>query len=111
VDGLYGSSAYTNYPVMLLCYQTDDGVLVLDLVTLETACLHGEQVPQGEPFTLSIQVGQEEEILDELLRGWVTSDEVLHLSFEPTEDGGRLVLESTSVMIVLRPQPTLYDSE
>jgi hypothetical protein len=96
---------------MLLFYETDEGVLVLDLVTLETAWLHDGQVPQGEPFTLSIQVGPEEEILDELLRGWVTNDEMLHLSFEPTEDGGRLVLESTSVMVVLRTQPTLHDSE
>ena len=111
MDGLYGSVAYTGYPVTLLFYEIDDGVLVLDLVTLKTARLHGAQVPQGEPFTLAIQVGPEEEILDELLRGWVTNDEVLHLSLEPNEDGGRLVLESTSVMIVLRTQPTLYGSE
>ncbi len=111
MDALFGSGAYTGYPVMLLFYETDDGVLVLDLITLETAGLYGAQIPRGEPFTLAIQVGLEEEILDELLCGWVTNDEVLHLSFEPTEDGGRLVLESTSVMVVLRTQPTLHDSE
>jgi hypothetical protein len=111
VDGLYGSGAYTGYPVMLLFYEIDDGVLVLDLVTLETFWLHGAQIPQGEPLTLPIQVGPEEEILGDLLRRWVTNDEVLHLSFEPGEDGGRLLLESTSAMVVLRTQPTLYDSE
>jgi hypothetical protein len=96
---------------MLLFYEIDDRVLVLDLVTLETFWLHGAQIPQGEPLTLPIQVGPEEEILGDLLRRWVTNDEVLHLSFEPGEDGGRLLLESTSAMVVLRTQPTLYDSE
>jgi hypothetical protein len=104
MEELYGSGAYTGYPVMLLFYETDDRVLVLDMVTLDAVCLLGSRIAQGEPFTLSIQLGPDDESLTELLRRWVSNDEVLHLSFEPDTDGGRMVLENASVMVVLRAQ-------
>jgi hypothetical protein len=109
--GLDDSGASGGHPVTLMFYEVVGDLLVLDLVTLESMYLDEDQLPPGSPCTVSIQAGPEKELLDELLRRWVLTDEPLHLSFQQRDSGGRLVLESASVMVVLRTEPTLRDNE
>jgi hypothetical protein len=91
------------YRVQLLFYDVSDDVAVLDLVALESIPLETFNVPTGSPCAVVIETGPHREALDSLLNRWAESDEVLEISSETrTEGGGFLVLESASVMVVLR---------
>ena len=94
---------YQKYRVQILFYSVREDEAVIDLVTLEAIPLETYSMPTGSPCAVVIEIGAYRDALDDLLNRWAEADEVLEISYESRLDGGGcLVLESPSVMVVLR---------